>query len=78
MKTAISIPDDIFKKIDAYAKEHRCSRSEVFVRAVREFLERRQSEKMLEALNKVYTEDTEDKKMLLTSKRYFRKKIIKE
>jgi len=37
MKTAISIPDEIFEEVEKYSKEHRYSRSEVVVRAVREF-----------------------------------------
>ncbi len=34
MKTAISIPDDVFTSADRLAKQLRMSRSELYVRAV--------------------------------------------
>jgi len=40
MKIAISIKDEIFREIEAYAKERHCSRSEVLSMAVSEFLEK--------------------------------------
>lgn len=39
MKTAISMPDDVFERVDDYARRHRLSRSEVFVIAARELLD---------------------------------------
>ena len=61
MKTAISVPDEMFREIEEVTKECDCSRSQVFVMAAREFLERRRSGKLLEALNKAYeTPDTEE------------------
>lgn len=56
MKTAISLPDDMFKEIEEVTKECDCSRSQVFAMAVSEFLERRKSRKLLEALNDAYQE----------------------
>jgi metal-responsive CopG/Arc/MetJ family transcriptional regulator len=56
MKTAISVPDEMFKEIEEVTKECDCSRSQVFVMAVREFLERRKSKRLLEALNETYRE----------------------
>jgi metal-responsive CopG/Arc/MetJ family transcriptional regulator len=52
MKTAISIPDDLFRKVEGFSKKNRISRSEVFARAVEEFFEKRQSWELLEAVNK--------------------------
>ena len=51
MKTAISVPDALFHEVDKAAKELRASRSEVFVTAVREYLEKRKSRKLLDDLN---------------------------
>jgi len=42
MKTAISLPDDLFEEIDACARELKTSRSGVLARAARDFLDRRQ------------------------------------
>lgn len=38
MKTAISVPDDVFRQVDVAAKRLGISRSEVFTRAARRFL----------------------------------------
>lgn len=38
MKTAISIPDDVFRSAERAAKRLGVSRSELFTRAVREYL----------------------------------------
>ena len=56
MKIAISIQDDIFKEVEETAKELHCSRSEIFSTAVREFLEKMKSKRLLDALNKAYSE----------------------
>jgi len=65
MKTAISIPDELFNKVDELASELHLSRSQVFTDAVIEYLERQQNLKILEAINKVYSEgETEDEKRL--------------
>jgi metal-responsive CopG/Arc/MetJ family transcriptional regulator len=40
MKTAISIPDDLFREIDICARRLRVSRSHVFATAAREYLRR--------------------------------------
>ncbi len=80
MKTAISLPDDIFKEVDEYGKEYRCSRSQVFVMAVREFLDRRKSKKLLEALNKAYgeAETSEERALRRQAKAYRARKARTE
>lgn len=54
MKTAISVPDDLFAEVEKIAKEKHSSRSEIFVVALREYLARRGSAKLLAALNEAY------------------------
>jgi Arc/MetJ-type ribon-helix-helix transcriptional regulator len=78
MKTTISIPDEIFQEIERYSKEHRYSRSEVFVMAVKEFLEKLKSRGLLNALNEVYSEPESLKETTLRekSKAYYSKKNI--
>ena len=56
MKTAISIPDNIFREVDIFAKQHHYSRSEVFVRAVKELLEKKSAAELLKTLNKAYAD----------------------
>lgn len=65
MKTAVSIPDDLFNEIDRLAKERQCSRSEIIASAVKEFFDRIHSRRILDALNEVYEEtDSEEEKMI--------------
>ena len=59
VKTAISIRKSLFDQANNLAEELQVSRSQLFVLAVEEFIERRQNRKILETLNKVYS-DTSD------------------
>jgi len=80
MKTAISVPDDLFEEIERVAKEHHYSRSEVFVIAVREYLEKRRSKKLLSALNEAYAtaETSEEYNVRQKSKKRYAKTAMKE
>jgi len=53
MKTAISLPDEVFKDAERYAKRSKKSRSQVFSEAVSEYLARRSSDVVTESLNTV-------------------------
>ena len=54
MKTAISIPDSIFQMAEAMAGELKLSRSELFTRAVEEYIEKYKYSGVTESLNAVY------------------------
>ncbi len=75
MKTAISIPDDIFKDIDNLSRELHCSRSRILTDAAREYIEKLKNKKIFEALNKAYSEDeTKDEaKLRKKSKKHYAK-----
>jgi metal-responsive CopG/Arc/MetJ family transcriptional regulator len=51
VKTAISVDKPLFDEVDALAQEMEVSRSYLFTLAVREFVQRRKSQKTLEAVN---------------------------
>ena len=57
MKTAISIPDDIFSAAENFAHQSNLSRSALFTRALVEFLSRRRNEGVTERLNRLYSSD---------------------
>ncbi|CAN5783850.1 hypothetical protein BH18ACT15_BH18ACT15_06580 [soil metagenome] len=57
MKTAVSIPDAIFKAAERMAERLGVSRSELYARAVSEFLEARLERAVTEQLDEVYEED---------------------
>ena len=54
MKTAISIPDELFVSADLLAKRLGISRSELYATAVLEFVERLRADKVTERLNEIY------------------------
>lgn len=59
MKTAISVPDGIFRTAEDFARERKLSRSALFTHAVKEFLAHHRQEGVTERLNRVYrTEDS--------------------
>ena len=53
MKTAVSIPDDIFERAEGWARRMRQSRSEVYSRALREYVSRHAPDEVTEAMNRV-------------------------
>jgi metal-responsive CopG/Arc/MetJ family transcriptional regulator len=54
LKTAVSLPDDLFCVADAAARKLRVSRSELYAKAIAEYLQRQQSNSSMERLNEVY------------------------
>ena len=54
MKTAISVPDDLFRTAEAAARRLRVSRSKLYATALADFLERHQSDTITERLNEIY------------------------
>jgi metal-responsive CopG/Arc/MetJ family transcriptional regulator len=53
MKTAISIPDDVFKRAERLARQRRKSRSRLFSEAIQEYLTRHAPEEITEAMDRV-------------------------
>lgn len=60
MKTAISIPDSIFRRAEEVAAAYGLSRSELYVTALREYLDECDSgsERITERLDEVYGEES--------------------
>ena len=53
MKTAISLPDEVFRDADRLAKRLKKSRSNLYTAAVAEYVARHEPEAVTEALNQV-------------------------
>lgn len=53
MKTAVSVPDDIFERVERLARGARRSRSEVYSAALREYVARHAPDEVTEALDRV-------------------------
>ena len=62
MKTAISIPDQVFYDAENAAKQLGLARSQLYVRAIQEFIEHHGKDKITEKLDSVYdsVDKTED------------------
>jgi len=53
MKTAVSVPDDVFADAERLAKRMKKSRSEIYSRALREFVARHADDRVTEAIDEV-------------------------
>jgi len=49
------MPDDLFRMAEATARKLRVSRSELYAKAIAEYLERQQGNAITERLNEVYS-----------------------
>ena len=56
MKTAISIPDEVFEEAERLASELNTSRSQLYSRALQEFVARHAPDRLTEAMNRVVNE----------------------
>ena len=56
MKTAISLPDDVFHSTEILARRLHISRSRLYVEALKSYLEKNNQQAVTERLNKVYGE----------------------
>jgi metal-responsive CopG/Arc/MetJ family transcriptional regulator len=61
MKTAVSIPDDVFEKVERLARRSKRSRSEVFSAALREYVARHAPDEVTDAINRA-VDEIEDQK----------------
>ena len=53
MKTAISLPDDVFERAERLARRERRTRSALYAAALREYVARHEPDQVTEALNDV-------------------------
>jgi metal-responsive CopG/Arc/MetJ family transcriptional regulator len=56
VKTAISLDDSLFERVDALARELDISRSHLFALAAQQFIERYENRYLLEDINAAYDE----------------------
>lgn len=57
MKTAVSVPDQLFEAADRFARRLGLSRSELYSKALQEYLGSHREEGITEALNRLYDEE---------------------
>ena len=57
MKTASSIPDPLFQAAEEFAQEQGLSRSELYARAIQQYLQTHRYHGITDALNQVYASE---------------------
>jgi metal-responsive CopG/Arc/MetJ family transcriptional regulator len=60
MKTAVSLPDPVFRSAERLAERLGISRSELYCRALRELLQRNDPDQITALLNDVYSDPSEN------------------
>ena len=58
MKTAISLPDSLFREADITARQLGLARSQLYAAAIKEFIERHNRDNITKKLNALYTDRT--------------------
>ena len=56
VKTAISLQEDLFKKVNILASELHVSRSKLFVMAVQDFIKKEESKNLLNKINHAFSD----------------------
>ena len=59
MKTAVSVPDEVFRAAERQARRTRKSRSQLYAEALAEYLARHAPDEVTEAMNRVVDQLTE-------------------
>ena len=76
MKTAVSIPDDIFERAERLARRSRRSRSEVYAAALDEYVARHAPDEVTDTMNRVCEEIGNDEDTFLAAAgRYAPKRV---
>lgn len=58
MKTAISIPDKLFKSAEAFARRRKMTRSALFSTAVAEYIQHHRRDNVTKRLNEIYADES--------------------
>jgi len=75
VKTAISMQEDLFRKVNKVAKELKVSRSKLFVLAVQDFIKTQESQALLSQINNAFSDYPNSDEQVIQSG--MRKKHIK-
>jgi len=76
VKTAISVPDQIFRRATRYAKRLGISRSELFTRAVEQFIHDQNAKVIRESYDRAFGEDAGDDETSEFRRRSSRKALL--
>ena len=79
VKTAISLDEELFDRVNALAKRMHVSRSRLFTLAVNEYLKKQENEMLLAKLNKAYDNQAIDEEQRVAkSMKAKQRKIVEQ
>jgi metal-responsive CopG/Arc/MetJ family transcriptional regulator len=70
MKTAISLPDPVFEEAESLAKQLGVSRSELYTKALKAYLQKYNHNQILNKLNEIYSEESSEPDPVLTKMQF--------
>lgn len=70
MKTAISLPDPVFEEAESLAKQLGISRSELYTKALKAYLQKHNHNQILNKLNEVYSQESSEADPILTKMQF--------
>lgn len=76
LKTAISIDEKTFRKVEALSRKLHISRSQFFTQAARYLVEKDENNELLRRINDAYAPDVDEKIQVGIAKEYFGKKVV--
>jgi metal-responsive CopG/Arc/MetJ family transcriptional regulator len=68
VKTAISMQEELFKEVNKLAGELHVSRSRLFVMAVQDFIEKKESHNLLSQINNAFSDHPDSEEIKIQSK----------
>lgn len=78
IKTAISLEENLFNKVNALANEMHVSRSKLFTLAVKEFLKKQENNKLLAQLNEAYGDSPSEEETGISNAMHEKQRLIAE
>ncbi len=67
VKTAISMQEELFKKVNKLASELHVSRSRLFVMAVQDFIKKKESQNLLAQINNAFSDHPDSEEIQIQS-----------
>lgn len=79
IKTAVSIEESLFQRVEALAGELQVPRSRIFSMALESYIERYDTQKLIDILNVVYADGlTEEEKEDMEAMRYLQAELLED
>ena len=78
IKTAISLEESLFERVESLAEDLNISRSRLFALAAQEFIERHENQRLLEAINAAYDDLPDPEEQALRDKMRIRHRRLVE